>query len=171
MSTFFGESTRESAKTAKIKLFSAWCALDASNACVIGFEYSGNIFLKVATHEEVKPYVGITREQANSDNFRIRLTFTKKQKEELTTKSAILCTLTDFENIMTRYEYNRGEAFEHVVKLYLGLNTEKDSSAWFDGSDMVFNGISYSVKFENGTICSEQHFINNGFTCADFETL
>ena len=171
MSTFFGESTRESAKVAKVKLFTAWKTLDASDACVVGFEFNGNIFLKVATHEEISPFVGITREQANSDNFRIRLVFNKKQKEELSTKSAILCTLFDFENIMTRYEYNKGEAFEHAVKMYLGLDTKKDNSAWFDDSDMVFNGISYSIKFENGTICSEQHFINNGFSNADFEML
>lgn len=171
MSTFFGESTRESAKVAKVKLFSAWKTLDASMFCVIGFEFCGNIYLKVTTHEELAPFVGITREQANNDNFRIRLVFNKKQKEELIAKSAILCDTEEFENIMIRLECNHGEAFEYAVKRYLKLNTEKDNSAWFNGSDMEYNGISYSIKFEKGTICSEQHFINNGFTASDFETL
>lgn len=171
MSTFFGESTRESAKVAKSKLFSAWKTFDASNMCVIGFEFNSRIYLKVATHEEIAPYVGITREQSNGDNFRIRLTFNKKQKMELATVSAVLCEWSEMENVMKTMEYNKGEAFEYLVKRYLKLDTKKDESAWFDGSDLTFNGITYSVKFENGTICSELHFINNGFSAADFENI
>lgn len=173
MSAFFGESNRNSCKIARIKLFAAWKTFDFSRFCVIGFSYNDSVYMRVCAHDDIVDAIGITRESGNGDFFRIRFTPSKKWKESHLHECARLCSLDELRAYMesTNAE-NMGTAFECYLKNYLHCtDTTKDNTPFSESADMVVNGNTYSVKYENATLCGESYFLNRGFTTADFETL
>lgn len=173
MSAFFGESNRISCKIARIKLFAAWKTFDFSRLCVIGFTFGNDIFMKVCAHDYLSDTIGITRESGTPDFFRIRFTPAKKWKEAHLHECARLCTVDELRAYMesTNAE-NMGTAFECFLKNYLHCaDTTKDNTPFTESADMTLNGITYTIKYENATLCGESYFLNRGFTTADFETL
>lgn len=170
MSTFFGVSSPAVCKTAASRMFKAWCILDASTACVVGVDDGETVFLRVCTHEELTPFIGASRESKNPDNFRVRLRIGKKALPEWIAKSAKLGTVSELLEIKQNYGFStKGEAFEIMVKKALSVPAVKDSTTWWNGSDMVLpDGRTFSIKYNEATICQESHFIEMGFTTEDF---
>ena len=172
MSTFFGTSDKTTCKIAKVKLYRAWKTFDFSVLCVVGFEYGGDIFLKVCAHDYIENAVGVSRESGNSDNFRVRFAPSKDWKIKHIAECARLCTAEQLENFRVSRELeNIGTAFECFVKNYFNIPATKDNTPFSESCDMELNGTTYSIKFERATLCNETYFINRGFTASDFETL
>lgn len=52
-------------------------------------------------------------------------------------------------------------AYENLDDRRASRPFKKDATAWFNGSDIVWNGIGYSVKRHGATLATEEHFINH----------
>lgn len=72
---------------------------------------------------------------------------TRKHKQALLEKSTYLCDMVDF-----MVGYNKGDSFEKHIRNYYNLPHKHDNLSFFDGCDMVVNGVGYSIKWENAQL-------------------
>ena len=172
MSTFFGESNRFTCRVGKAKLFNAWKTFDFSSQCVIGFTLNNLVYLKVCPHDYIEKAVGVSRESGEPDNFRVRFTPSVSWKHEHIAECAQLCSVPELEQFKTAVNAeNLGSAFEIYLKKYLHCeDCTKDNEPFTEAADMTINGTTYSIKFENATLCNETYFAKRGFTTNDFES-
>ena len=74
-----------------------------------------------------------------------------------------VCTIEHFEEVHEMltpvYGSNKGHDFEYVMAEYFGQTWEKDTLKWWEGPDMIVNGITYQLKFERATFTTETQLI------------
>ena len=72
---------------------------------------------------------------------------TLKHKQILLETAVQLCDINEFDS-----NRNKGDNFERKIRELNGFKHKHDSLSFFDGSDMVIDGIGYSIKWENGQL-------------------
>lgn len=84
----------------------------------------------------------------------------KAEKLELVGNGFPVCSEEHFEEVVKmltpKYGKNNGNAFEYVMAEYYGQTWEKDFLGWWEGADMVVDGIAYQLKFEKATFTNER---------------
>ncbi len=85
---------------------------------------------------------------------------TAKEKRAMIENGAFqVCTVEHFKEVYAMlapiYGNNNGHAFEYVMHEYVGQTWEKDTLKWWEGPDMIINGITYQLKFEKATFTTE----------------
>lgn len=90
----------------------------------------------------------------------LRFKPTAEEKEQMIADGAIkVCTAEHFVEVCkmlaTTYGNNKGHGFEYVMAEAHGQTWEKDTLKWWEGPDMVIDGITYQLKFEKATFTTE----------------
>lgn len=71
-----------------------------------------------------------------------------------------LCSKKFFEEQVATSKYNRGEIAEKLITEYAGQTWEKDTEKFNTAGDIIWNGISYQIKFEKATFTNEKTLRN-----------
>lgn len=129
---------------------------------IFGYADCKNIYVSFAD-SEILPYI-LKLDKASSKNgggYSIRFAPTKEQKELLKIqKTFVLCSESEFNNLVKESNYNRGEIFEKLITEYFGQTWKKDNVPFTKGGDLEVNGIAYQVKYQKATFCSESSLRN-----------
>ena len=90
----------------------------------------------------------------------LRFRPTSAEKRAMIADGAVqICTVEHFREVCAMlaltYGNNNGHGFEFVMHEHFGQTWEKDTLKWWEGPDMVINGINYQLKFEKATFTTE----------------
>ena len=125
------------------------------DAHMYGVRFNGTIYACISHNMLAKLYTA-SRGAGKSLRFKPN----KAEKLELVGNGFPVCSEEHFEGVVKmltpKYGKNNGNAFEYVMAEYYGQTWEKDFLGWWEGADMVVDGIAYQLKFEKATFTNER---------------
>ena len=128
---------------------------------MFGFTDRGNIWLALA-NSTILPYVCTLDMASRNGGYALRFKPNKAQKELLKTgKTFVLCSASEFNEMVENSIYNRGEIYEKIVTEFFGQVWEKDNVPYTEAGDIEVDGKSYQIKFEKATFVNEKTLWKN----------
>lgn len=102
----------------------------------------------------------LSRQSSNKGgNITLRYRPTKSDKMQALDKATFLISEQDFIELVNNSKYNKGEIFEKLITELYNQVWYKDSVPFYQGSDLIVDNISYQIKFQGATYCTEKKLL------------
>ena len=135
----------------KANMIKTYRQFSAADNYILGFVYEKMLYM-VRVAEIMPRYLNVEEASRNQgENLRLRLK--KAHKAQLMKKAPICLGSAD---CLNDSKYNKGEVFEKLVTEYYGQTWTKNSVPFTKSGDIIINGISYQIKYEDGTFTNER---------------
>lgn len=122
---------------------------------IYGFIYNHNVYY---THHSSGLY--LSRQSSNrGGDITLRYRPTKSDKLQALNNATFLISERDFVELVNNSKYNKGEIFEKLITELYGQIWYKDSLPFYQGSDLTVDNISYQIKFQGATYCTEKKLL------------
>ena len=141
----------------KTEFYTRYIARDASDALILGFCYEGTAYT-IRLPEVPERFVKLSRSSSSHkrgmQTLRLRLTVT--DKEELIAAGAEIFGKAE---ILHDPKLNKGQMLEKIVTERAGQVWKPNNKPFWEGGDVVIDGVDYQVKFEEATLATEHAVI------------
>lgn len=102
----------------------------------------------------------LSRQSSNKGgNIALRYRPTKSDKMQALNNATFLISEQDFIKLVNNSKYNKGEIFEKLITELYNQKWYKDSVPFYQGSDLTVNNISYQIKFQGATYCTDKKLL------------
>lgn len=117
---------------------------DKASKFIIGYTLNGIVYY--ATVDSI-PNDRVYLKTMSRGSKCLALRLDLKTKKALLPNAKMLCKVENFKG-----GYNNGDTLELMLRELNGLEHKHDSIAFYQGCDMVVNGIGYSIKWEHSQL-------------------
>ena len=118
--------------------------IDKASKFIIGYTLNGIVYY--ATVDSI-PNDRVYLKTMSRGSKCLALRLDLKTKKALLPNAKMLCKVENFKG-----GYNNGDTLELMLRELNGLEHKHDSIAFYQGCDMVVNGIGYSIKWEHSQL-------------------
>lgn len=102
----------------------------------------------------------LSRQSSNKGgNITLRYRPTKNDKMQALNNATFLISEQDFIKLINNSKYNKGEIFEKLITESYNQKWYKDSVPFYQGGDLTVNNITYQIKFQGATYCTEKKLL------------
>lgn len=113
---------------------------------LLGFEFKGICYLANIKYIPSSMLYVNKASKCNGGGKKLQIRLTNKHKQKLINKGAIPIVLND--------GYNNGDRLESTIRTMYNIPHKHDNLPFYKGTDIVVNGIGYSIKWENAQLCT-----------------
>ena len=126
---------------------------DKSSKTVLGFEFNNMLYISILDKIPSRYLIIARLSSKNGGGKKIQIHLTNKHKQELVNKynATPVMAMDLFENVQG---YNNGDKLENLLRCLWGLTHKHDNLPFYKGSDLVVNGVGYSIKYQNAQLCT-----------------
>ena len=117
---------------------------DKSNKTIIGYELEGSVYITIV---DSVPSDRVYMKKMSRGSYCLALRLNLKTKVEYLSSAIKLCDMCEFKG-----GYNKGDTLEKLVRELHDLPHRHDNIAFYDGCDMVVDGVGYSIKWEHSQL-------------------
>lgn len=117
---------------------------DKSNKTIIGYELEDNIYITIV---DTIPVDRVYLKKMSRNGYCLALRLNLKTKLSYLNNAIKLCGVNEFKG-----GYNKGDTLEKLVRELHDLPHRHDNLAFYEGCDMVVNGVGYSIKWEHSQL-------------------
>lgn len=151
-SSFLYRAKGTERETVAKRLYHLYCEKTLAKLHLYGFTFEGVVY---GLYADLPIYTTVKKSSKTECGFALRFIPSKADKKYMLNEGS--CFPICAESEMTREDgETQGDAFERIVKKYLGIDTtEKDYTSFFEGCDISCYGLS--VKYECATLIHEGH--------------
>lgn len=131
-------------------------SLAYTNQYILAYKMKGVVYFTLCNSEIVDKVTSIEHGHVG-DGFALRFKPNMVKRRFLMAQNCtVLCSEKFLVEMTKNSKYNNGDNVERLISEYYGQTWTKNSVPFTKAGDIVINGISYQIKYEDGTFTNER---------------
>jgi len=136
----------------KEEMFARYVARDASDAYIVGFIHHEMVYI-IKMNELPERFVKLNRTSSHHHGIRaLRMKLTTADKESLLAAGAEIFGKAE---ILQDARWNKGQMLQKLIMERAGQTWRPDNKPFWEGGDVVIDGVDYQVKFDGAQLVTE----------------
>lgn len=131
-------------------------ALAYTDQYIIAYKVKGVVYFTLCDSHMVDRVTSVEHGHTG-DGFALRFKPNMAKRRLLMSHNCtVLCSEKFLVETTKSNKYNTGENIEKLITEFYGQTWKKDKIPFTESGDIVINGISYQIKYEDGTFTNEK---------------